>query len=89
MLTSVERAKSAPFDVLSGISELVNKMATHNEGRDLAIRALAVAKAFSGSYEHLLVALVRNVGLFGCCVWSAQRAILIISVGFGTFPSLD
>lgn len=50
--------------VLRGIAQHVNNARTHNEGRDLVIRALAVIESFEESQRAVLMTLVRNVGLF-------------------------
>jgi superfamily II RNA helicase len=50
--------------VLRGITQHVNNARTHNEGRDLVIRALAIIESFDQSQQIVLMALVRNVGLF-------------------------
>jgi hypothetical protein len=50
--------------LLREIARHVNNAATHHEGRDLVIRALAVPEWFDESERVLLMTLVRNVGLF-------------------------
>lgn len=52
------------FSVLGGIANHVNDKQTHNEGRDLVIRALA-RRELCGDFEiRILAGLVRNVGLY-------------------------
>jgi hypothetical protein len=55
---------ASSFAILREITRQVNNAATHNDGRDLVIRALSVESAFTASERVLLMALVRNVGLF-------------------------
>jgi RAD3-like DEAD/DEAH box helicase len=50
--------------LLREIATQVNNAATHNDGRDLVIRALAVNDSFDAPERAVLMALVRNVGLF-------------------------
>ena len=52
------------FGLLREIARLVNQRSTHNEGRDLVIRALAISDAFPESEREILTSLVRSVGLF-------------------------
>ncbi|WP_213288344.1 DEAD/DEAH box helicase [Bradyrhizobium sp. sGM-13] len=52
------------FAVLGGIANHVNDKQTHDEGRDLVIRALA-RRELCGEFEtRILASLVRNVGLY-------------------------
>jgi hypothetical protein len=52
------------FGVLGGIASHVNDKQTHNEGRDLVIRALA-RRSLCGEFEtRILASLVRSVGLY-------------------------
>ncbi|MCS3933983.1 hypothetical protein M2175_009014 [Bradyrhizobium elkanii] len=52
------------FAVLGGIASHVNDKQTHNEGRDLVIRALA-RRDLCGEFEtKILASLIRNVGLY-------------------------
>jgi hypothetical protein len=52
------------FAVLGGIANYVNDKQTHNEGRDLVIRALA-RRDLCGEFEiKILASLVRSVGLY-------------------------
>ena len=52
------------FGILRGIARLVNYPSTHNEGRELVIRALPAAQRLSNADREILVSLVRSVGLF-------------------------
>jgi hypothetical protein len=52
------------FTLLREISKQVNGQDTHNNGRDLVIRALANITLFNENEKELLLSLVRNVGLF-------------------------
>lgn len=62
------------FDLLRDIARHVNNAATTHEGRDLVIRALAVGGGFSQPEMSLLMALVRNVGLYPYLTESIARA---------------
>ncbi len=55
---------ATPFAILREIARHVNRRATHNEGRDLVIRALAVMDSFGTAEREILMSLVRSVGLF-------------------------
>lgn len=63
-LADPHAVKSGPFALLRDIARLVNQRSTHNEGRDLVIRALAVSHAFPTDQQEILTSLVRSVGLF-------------------------
>lgn len=52
------------FNLLPEISRFVNQLSTHNQGRDLVIRALAVSTSFNESEHEILASLTRSVGLF-------------------------
>lgn len=52
------------FAILRDIARHVNQRTTHNEGRDLVIRALAVMDRFGENEREILMSLVRSVGLF-------------------------
>ena len=52
------------FELLRAIARHVNNAVTTHEGRDLVIRSLAVIAGFSTSERSVIMALVRNVGLF-------------------------
>lgn len=57
-------ANKTPFGLLREIARIVNQRSTHNEGRDLVIRALAVMDRFDTTERTILMSLVRGVGLF-------------------------
>jgi len=52
------------FSILSGVSDHVNDKQTHNEGRDLVIRALARRELCPEFETKILASLVRSVGLY-------------------------
>lgn len=52
------------FVLLKSIATRVNQRETHNEGRDLVIRCLAVIEKFNATEKEVLFALVRSVGLY-------------------------
>ena len=52
------------FALLRSIANLVNQRNTHDEGRDLVIRCLAIIENFYPAEKEVLFALVRSVGLF-------------------------
>lgn len=58
------RVRESSFALLREIARFVNQCSTHNKGRDLVIRALAVGDVFSGPEQEILTSLVRSVGLF-------------------------
>ncbi|MBS0251337.1 MAG: DEAD/DEAH box helicase, partial [Proteobacteria bacterium] len=62
------------FNLLRDITRHVNNASTTHEGRDLVIRALAVGSGFSQPEMSLLMALVRNVGLYPYLSDSIARA---------------
>jgi hypothetical protein len=64
VLADRARVRETSFALLREIARFVNQRSTHNEGRDLVIRALAVGDAFSGPEQEILTSLVRSVGLF-------------------------
>lgn len=63
-LANTEAVATRSFELLHCIARFVNEQNTHNEGRDLVIRALAVADTFSETEREILASLVRSVGLF-------------------------
>jgi DEAD/DEAH box helicase len=63
-LSSPQAVQASSFALLREIARFVNQRSTHNEGRDLVIRALAVGDAFPEAEQEILTSLVRSVGLF-------------------------
>ena len=63
-LADPSAAAATPFTILREIARHVNVRTTHNQGRDLVIRALAVADSFGPDEREILTSLVRSVGLF-------------------------
>jgi hypothetical protein len=68
--------------LLREISRHVNNAATKHDGRDLVIRALAVKGGFSPSENAVLMAMVRNVGLFPYLSESIASADLADQLAF-------
>jgi hypothetical protein len=68
--------------LLREIAGQVNNAATHHEGRDLVIRALSVNSSFTASERDVLMALVRNVGLFPYLADSISTADLADQLAF-------
>ncbi len=64
------------FQLLQNIADFVNQRETHNQGRDLVIRALAVQGQFSDAEQQILISLVRSVGLFPYMTPSLQKTDL-------------
>jgi superfamily II DNA/RNA helicase len=71
-----ELIKGTTFTLLREISRHVNNEATHDLGRDLVIRALAVVESFNVEEQAILTTLVRSVGLFPYMKPSIERADL-------------
>ncbi|MGM4917188.1 DEAD/DEAH box helicase [Tardiphaga sp. 813_E8_N1_3] len=76
----INRAET--LSLLREISRHVNNAATHNQGRDLVIRALAISDQFKESERTVLMALVRNVGLFPYLADTISTADLSDQIAF-------
>lgn len=63
MLSTSEGIAASEFEILKSISSLTNRTATHSDGRDLVIRALAKHQSFGPVGKHVLETLVRATGL--------------------------
>lgn len=63
-LADPDAVSATSFTILREIARHVNQRTTHNEGRDLVIRALAVQDRFEETEREILMSLVRSVGLF-------------------------
>src|ERR1700733_4633120 len=63
-LAQIDLVPDAMFGILRSIAQHVNNKETHQEGRDLVIRALARLELCGGFEKQILMSLVRNVGLF-------------------------
>jgi hypothetical protein len=75
-------ASGEKLELLREITRHVNNAATHHDGRDLVIRALAVAEWFNESERALLMTLVRNVGLFPYLAESISKADVADQLAF-------
>jgi hypothetical protein len=64
VLADPRSVRQRSFAILREISRHVNRQTTHNEGRELVIRALAVLDGFSEEEQEILFSLVRSAGLF-------------------------
>jgi DEAD/DEAH box helicase/Helicase conserved C-terminal domain len=63
-LADQQTVRTNSFELLREIARYVNQHSTHNEGRDLVIRALAMSDEFPKQDRDVLTSLVRSVGLF-------------------------
>lgn len=62
-LGSLDFSAETSLEILHAITRLVNELSTHNKGRELVIRALAVKEQIPADQQLLLDSLVRTVGL--------------------------
>ena len=63
LLADPQKIESNPFQVLKGMTSIINDPTLENEGRDLVLRALENKAAF-GDFNDILNDLTREVGLF-------------------------